>query len=53
VANAGVVQSLLVHLERLSVSADATSSSELLVMLGKYAPQVNARCYCACCPRCV
>jgi hypothetical protein len=40
-ANAGTVQSLLAHMEGLSVSADATSSSELLVMLAKYAPQVR------------
>lgn len=41
VANAGMVCSLLQHLENQGVSSDALVCSELLVVLAKHSPQVR------------
>lgn len=40
IANAGVAHSLIAHLESASVSVEATSCSDLLLLLSKYSPQV-------------
>jgi len=39
--NAGMVRSLLTHLEEVGVTAEAAHCSELLVVLAKHSPQVQ------------